>query len=579
MIRWSYLVPRLTLIACLVLFLSYGLSPLAREVLVRSVQSRTGARVDVGQVNVSLWNTRLDIGQLQVADPRELNQNVVEAQELLLDVDRNALLKKRLVVREGRISGLRFNTDRIDSGELNPRNPNEVSNFAADKVERWFKSLADRVNGNLSDYSVTARECERVRREWPPRYEQLEDRLAFLKKRILDLQEQTRTLAGRNPLRHLEDYHQALADFEQVRGQLAQVPAELQHLQNLAFQDRDAINAAKARDIQRIRGLLTTEPLDPNDVSAFLLDGEQDRRVQQALAWIHWVRENLPSKREPFEPERGRGATFEFGRGVAPSFLIHRLAVDGTARFDGTTIPFAGHLSDLTEQPALHGKPTIIELSSSGTTPLRLLASLDRTQSVPYDRLLLECPSLAQPQQVLGNTRTAAVAVAPGQARCQIFATMNGQQIQGRIVVVRDELQLNAMVSDSLGGVPLASRLTEALRPVQRMELTVNLSGTIDDPHWQMQSPFGHAVKTAIQGAFQQELTVRTEQQVAQVSAYADRQVAQLHQLVDVKTQQLSARISTEYAAVANLADDFSRRLQIPNPLRSAELGLENLLK
>jgi hypothetical protein len=67
--RWQYVVPRLAVVAVVVLTVRFCLDPAIRWAIVFSGESAIGAKVDVADVNTSLRGGELTITGLAAANP------------------------------------------------------------------------------------------------------------------------------------------------------------------------------------------------------------------------------------------------------------------------------------------------------------------------------------------------------------------------------------------------------------------------------------------------------------------------------------------------------------------------------
>ncbi len=85
MIRWSYLLPRLAVVAAVVLAYSFGLNPLVRWTLIRAGQSITAAKVDLDSARASLARGQITLAGLQVADPKNPMKNLLAADQVTLE--------------------------------------------------------------------------------------------------------------------------------------------------------------------------------------------------------------------------------------------------------------------------------------------------------------------------------------------------------------------------------------------------------------------------------------------------------------------------------------------------------------
>ena len=80
-----------------------------------------------------------------------------------------------------------------------------------------------------------------------------------------------------------------------------------------------------------------------------------------------------------------------------PSLLIRSLQLQGTARIGGQTVELGGTLTDVSDAPALHASPIRLRDKATGSLPLELQATIDRTGPVARDELLVDCRGVVMP--------------------------------------------------------------------------------------------------------------------------------------------------------------------------------------
>ena len=114
--NWQTWLPRLLIVVVLLLAAQFAMGLVARTKVIRSTEAWTGGRVAVGHARVSLVNRQLILRDLSVADPRRPTTNLFLADRCQLDLAAWPLLRKRIVVERGVISGLRFVVPRCENG-------------------------------------------------------------------------------------------------------------------------------------------------------------------------------------------------------------------------------------------------------------------------------------------------------------------------------------------------------------------------------------------------------------------------------------------------------------------------------
>ena len=116
--RWTYIIPRLMIISLLWGFLAYGVDPLLRYETVQSFQSITGAKVDVAELTTTYFPPSFTIQRMALASAGRPGKNLVEFDELHVKLESHSLSRRRFVIEDGHIDGLRFDTRRPDDGQL-----------------------------------------------------------------------------------------------------------------------------------------------------------------------------------------------------------------------------------------------------------------------------------------------------------------------------------------------------------------------------------------------------------------------------------------------------------------------------
>ena len=176
MIRWQYIIPRVVILLTITAALYFSLGPLLYLVIKYGGQSATGSRVDVSVVKVDLGAAQISLQGLLFADPGNDQQNLFEADEIVLDLETDAALRRKLIVREGRVSGLRLQTGRDESGALEAsdrKGGESVIDRVKQRGEAWFDSSLGAFKQDLESDLHTIRLSRELRQRWPIEYERL----------------------------------------------------------------------------------------------------------------------------------------------------------------------------------------------------------------------------------------------------------------------------------------------------------------------------------------------------------------------------------------------------------------------
>lgn len=588
MIRWSYVIPRLILLAIVLALVTWGLDPLLRWSLVSVGERVLGAKVEVKRLTTRLASTEIRLSEVQVAHPQRPMKNLFEADEIHLRLETNPLLRRKFVVREGEIRGLRFDTDRTAPGTVHPKpwlgevlwdelaeriDPAEVARFGQAWLDRLARVLKREIAEEIEQLE-SVRLARQFAQRWPAELAQLEAEAERLRARVDRLRHLSEGL-GKNVLRSLDSAQQMLAEADSLREDFAAFRRRVESLREQAVRDREAILLAKEHDLRSLRERLRLDELESGDLSEYLLGHELHERVQTVARWLRWLRAHWPHQPDMPEPSRARGTDVVFaGLAPQPAFLVRLLNLTGQGRYRGEPLTFQGTVRGLCSEPALYGQPAVLSLAVGGPVAMEIEAVLDRTGPVPRDYFTVEIPRLAQPRRLLGRPEELALVVSPGDTRISLRLELVGEELSGRLAVRQEPIELVPELSAPYGGPALASRLREALRQVHQIEASAEISGTLDRPQWKAQSNLAPLVVRGFQELLGRELETRREEltrlvqhEIHQHTASFEQSFAARQQALLAVAQQGGMDLQQLRDLVARRVPDLNRALQKKLPI------------
>ena len=568
MIRWHYLVPRLVILALLMVLVWISADPLLKYAIVKSTESVTGAKVDVGQVKTSLFEGKIYISDLAITDPRDPMRNLLQADVAYLKMDPRRLLHKELIVEHGHSKQVMFGSPRTISGELKGRQYNTpmqpelqnvfVRNAAPINSKLWLDQYqTPSLLSAERDLEIT-KVAASVKQKWRPIFEAQLHKITLARAQLETL---PRIDDGQivNPLRDLEMNQQQRNKIQQLREDIAEARTELGQLKTAAEADRQLIAQAGERDGQMVGSMIQATMTDPNSLTQILLQNQQQEYASEVISWVQWFRNSLPNPEADFLDGEGRGTNIAFtGQTARPRFLVKTLDLSGQGSLAGQHHTFAGVLTNMTNEPMLHNEPTKFNLRAQGNHHLIVDCTLDRREPVWKDRMIVKCPELDAPSQMLGNSESLEIELADSRIQVDLDINMLGDQLGGTLHFSHSKC---AMLVNQLhqiaGGDEVKLRLNQELLRINQFRTTATLGGTLDAPIVQFESDLGPKLAKAMD----QIHRVQSEQQTAELRR-------RLKTRFDTELQQVDAMLSENFSQLAKLLDGEETRV--------AEL-LENL--
>jgi uncharacterized protein (TIGR03545 family) len=386
--RWRALIPLVAFLALVVVGWWLYADRWGRLAVERGGTAVLGARVDVRSLRISLARGAVTIAGLVAASPFDSLQNLVEAEQLVADLDLLPLLEKKVVVDRLAATGLRFGTPRRTSGFVSSQGPGASARVMAN-VRAWAAQPALQVpllqlaTGTLSVDSLDPRKLQTIAaaeslaarvdssaRAWTEALAGL-DAQATADSGVAFAQR----LQGAKPtdLALIRDARRMINRAKQTRDRLASLERGVKAGRATLDQGLAAIGAARSRDYGFAKSLVRLPPIDASAIAWVLFGPEAVGKFQRALYYTQLARAYMPPVLRPRAvpaPPRVRraGLSVAFPREQRlPDFLLRdaelSLLLGSDSARRGAT---QGRLQGLTSAPALYGRPDLRRARADG---------------------------------------------------------------------------------------------------------------------------------------------------------------------------------------------------------------------
>ena len=567
MIRWTYVIPRGVIASLLLLTLLMGVGPALRWSLIQSVQTATGAKVEIESLRMDWLAGSATLNQIEVAHPNRPFQNLVQASRAELDFDVPALLRKEWVVENATLQNVEFGQPRVNSGQLPKaaiRSTDEppvvdwldpAKKRASNQLKDWLSKLGDLGTETLTREFQTAQVTAELSTKWPKEYEDLRSRFDLVNSQY----EELKLLATRpkgNPLRMVEMVSSARRNVELSLTEIDAIYTDLKRLRQQIPIDKQRLLDAKAHDEECIRAWAKSPKISGEDITQSLFGDEYGTQIHETLNWIQWIRQVIPDLDEDFRPDRARGIDVRFSpQDLTPTFWIKSADITGGAPFgkSGSSLPFQGTIKNLSTHPRRVKAPTSIDLSTSGEQPIFVQAELLRTGNSNQDRISIHAPSLLQKAQSFGETSSVVMAFPEGRASVEIDATINDGHLKGAIRLVRSPFPIIfEHVAPKLGGSYTLAMMGHATDAIDRSEVVIRLEGPVRSPKLTLDSTVGPQLAAAFNDVADQIIADQTQRLREGIDDEIGATLSQANRFLDdvAAFQQTLQTIDTEISTI-----------------------------
>jgi uncharacterized protein (TIGR03545 family) len=561
--RWSYIIVRGSIVACIWAFFTYGFDPLLHYGFVSSAESAAGAKVDIGDLTTKLFPPSIRITQLAVANQDSPDSNLFEFAELHGRVSGTGLLKGKYIIEQATITGLRWDTERKTSGKFESTDEPDASEDqgpglaekAKNAGKKWAAELLDRVKLDYDPNNYeSVRLATRFESEWKTDFDDLETRVRRVDGQYKRLRDLIKNAKGK-PLERIRAYDQVRVQGVKLLRDINTMKVELANLPTKARNDLGRLNAARQRDTAEIQSKVKNL-FDGNgdDLSEFLLGPELHHRVQRGLSWFNWADGRVDEFQSRPKPKRFRGEDIHFETlEPLPKYLVRLINVTGSGVIGDDQLAIEGTIRDVTSDPVLHGKPIVMRFEGKGEGILHVKSTFDRTiADSPSNQFEFDYALPRVIEQELGDSDSLKVTVTADHTRWHGTIMTRGAEIRGTISMVQTPVVLTADLNTDIDE-RLRNIVSTSVSKIRRIDAIVRISGTIQNPKLKLETNLGKAISAGVKEGLQDQLATEKEALIAKLNASFGEKQKKLISLFNARQTRVSDALKSEEVGVQSL--------------------------
>jgi uncharacterized protein (TIGR03545 family) len=533
-----------------------------------------GAKVEIEDLHIDLTNGDVTVRGLTVASPHEALKNLLQADELVADLDVLPLLEKKVVIHRLAATGLRFGTPRQTDGRTAGR-ADGVSGRILAETRRWSEQFqvpalqlaTGKIDvGTLDPRSLSAipatealgARADSSRRAWQTGLDSL--RVGPTVDSAMATLAHLRT-ARATDLAALNDARRAIDQLKQARGRVTALDRSVTVGIAALRAGVAGLDSAKQRDYVFARSLLKLPSLDAPEIGLALFAPTAVAQFERALYWTQVARAHMPPGLLPRAADgslraRRAGATVRFPREHAlPGFLLRTAEL--SFQLDPTAPEpkrYAGRLTGLTSDPALYGRPTLLEASAPAVTAG---AMLDHVRATPRDTAGATVQGVRLPVFPLPSL---SVRLDPGRGTMQLGFALRGDTIRARWAVRSTRVQ---WARDSAGGGSrVADLLWGTLSGISDLQVDAGVMGTLTQPRLSVRSNLDERVAARLRAMLGEEVAAAERRLRADVDRQVDPVIAPVRARVTAVQTEITGRLAEQRGRLDQAQKDLEARVR-----------------
>lgn len=564
MIRWRFVVTRLVIVLAVLALLRVGLGPVAGFITVKTLQTATGAKVEIASTKVGLFPPRIQYRGFQIADPRDGKalRDALRADSITLEFDGEAMLHRRWVARNGNIQGLQIGAERETSGHFDDRDEEQLAVSLSDKpgpLSGLLGGLAEKLTEQAEQAAEsleTVRRSREIKDRWEQQYESLAARAKTLEQKVKQAKSTAREID--NPLRDWNKIGSTVSLADETRLELKAILAEIDAVPDRFRADLASLEQAKQADIDRIDQFVPGNLAESQNFGIDLISQAVRDQIETLREYWEGGRTLANYTVVAPETERARGIDIDLlGKRRQPEILVERCSVQGLMRADGKAYSLTGTVENVTPSPTLLDDPLRARLHLEGPQVVNVDYVRDRRGDNDIDRLTLHWPAADAEDLKLGQDRHAALALRGGRREVWVQIRSEGERVEGRFVSKQTGVNVALDVDSKYESLPATDALRQSLAAVDTITIDAGFEGRWEDLSLRMNSNLGHALRDAADRAITTQLAASKQRMNEEVQQAFEQEQQRLNAWFEAK--QLDARSLTAKADA--MLEELGRKL------------------
>ena len=575
--RWKAIGPLLILLVIAGVLWWVFADTIARRESQKVGTQLLGAKVEIQRLHLDLAHGKVLIQGLTVASPHEALRNLLQADELVADVDLVPLTEKKLIINRIAANGLRFGTARQTDGRVAAKSGEGqgIAGRVLAETHQWasqfqvpvlqlatgkisFDSLDPRRLSTIPAADALGARADSSRRAWQLAVDTL--RLGPTLDTARATLEKLRH-ARATDLATLNEARQAIERLKRARDRVTMLERNVtQGVSNLKS-GLAGLDTARQRDYAFARGLLKLPSLDAPAVGAALFGPGAIRPFEQVLYYMQLARRYMPPgllPRATTGPSRvrraGENVRFPKERNL-PGFLVRSAELSFQLQPNAEQPQrYAGRLSGLTSDPALYGRPTI----ATATGPqLGAGLMLNHLHDIPVDTAGASVGGVRFPAfQVPGVP----LRLDPGAATTQLGFNLNGDTIHARFAICSSSVHWTR--DSGFANITIGELIWRAVSGVSNLDVEARLSGALHKPGFAVRSNLDQAIGAQLRGVFGEQVAGAEKQMRDRVDAVVNDKVGPVRARVTEVQKQAQAQVAQQRARLEEVQNQLEQRLR-----------------
>jgi len=587
-IRWQGLTAFVIIVAVFGIFWFFLVDGIVKGLIEKYGTNAIGAKVELRDLDLSLFPAGLGLEQLQVTDPDSPMINAFEVNHVSFTLEPLNLFRRKVIINEMTLDGIRFGTQRQTSGAIKIK-----KKFSKAKEVREKSKAPATVKSPCGIIPLPSFKIPDIKKILYT--EQLQS-MGIINSLQKDIQEEKikwegvlGNLAGEKQFEDYKDRMNKLKSgkkkgISSILGSASKLSTlqkdimnDINEIKSAHINFRDEVASLKSRvreakeaqlnDVMRLKQKYTLSPRGLKHLSKSIFGSRLCEVVRKAGIWYEKLRPVIERSykkekgHEVIKPPRSRGVNVRFKEyKPLPDFLIRK----AKARVNLRAGEILGLIQDITPDQDILGLPLKFRFKGEklqGLESINLYGILNHvSKSQPKDTASLTVKGYEVKNMTLSGADAFPLALNHALADLEIDATLKDEKIKSNLISEFHSVSFQAWPSEKASTIKTA--LMSSLSSISRFTVNAKVSGTLSNYTIDLTSDLDRAfMKSANRAVEKQALTLEKNLKMA-VAAKMDDPFRKADSGIgglDLVGKEISKRLNLGNGLLGNLKGTTSK--------------------
>ncbi len=527
-IRWKGLGAFLGILIVLFIFWFFFVDVFVARIIEKCGTKAVGAKVELDQADVSLFPMGMELKGLQVTNRDKPMRNAVEISRISFSLEPLRLLRRKVIIDEMSLEGVRLDTPRKRSGAIAPRSGAPLPGHKS-AVKKWLRSKVALPAFEIQDvHKILEQEhlesldlvqslradIEGEKEKWQKRLSSLpgKQKLEEYRSRIQGLKSGTKGPLG-GFLGPATELMAIQKDLKSDIGMIKQAQKDLNQELGNVRQRMDQARKAPFSDIERIRKKYGLSSQGLSNVTNLLFGPKVGEWSSGLISWYErlrpFVAQALKEKQGPkvVKPLRGKGVDVRFKEySPLPDFLIRQ--AKASVELDAGDLK--GQVENITPDQDMLGVPLTFEFSGER---MKRISSVKITGALNHvvpsrgkDNIDISVKGYNIRDITLSDRPGWPITLKSALADLQLRGLLTNDKIDANLATNLTSVRLITRPEGSSG--PLVRAICTALSETSHFAVKADITGTIDEYDIRLSSDLDQVIKAAAGGVLKKQAAV-----------------------------------------------------------------------